>query len=372
MNARAPGIVIAGGGTGGHLFPGLAIADALKRREPDARITFVGTKHKIEGRVVPQRGYAFVPIWISGFRRTLTAENLLFPLKLLVALVQSFFLMKKLRPDVVVGTGGYVCGPPLYVASLLGVPTVVQEQNSMPGATTKFLAPRATQVHLSFESTRRALRRQDNIRVSGNPTFGSGTRITAADGLKYFRLSESTSTLLVFGGSLGASSINRALFANLQEIRSLNVQIIWQTGERDFEAVKREVERLEADNRPPVVRVFPFIDRMQYAYAASRLAVCRAGATTIAELTGLGVPAILVPYPHAAADHQKQNAALLVREGAAVMIEDHELHERIVPAVREVIGNSERLRMMSLKAQALGKPQAAETIADAVLALVRR
>lgn len=364
-------IVFAGGGTGGHLFPALAIADEIRKRKPDAQIAFVGTRDKLEARVVPQRGYAFHAIWISGLRRTWTFGNLLFPLKVLVACVQSFFLLRKLKPDVVVGTGGYVCGPPLVMASLLGIPTVIQEQNTLPGITTRLLAARATQVHLSFEATKEFLKRTDNIVVSGNPTRMTEP-IDREEGLRLFHLNPEKKTLLVFGGSLGASSINRAVAAILSDLRAMDVQTIWQTGELDYESMHRTVQQMGADREEPVVRVYKFIDRMQYAYAACDLVVCRAGATTLAELTSYGVPAILVPYPFAAADHQRRNAEMMVRAKAAEMVHDADLGVQLLGKLQELLTDDHRRTMMAERARALGKPDAAATVATAVLALAER
>ncbi len=364
-------ILFAGGGTGGHLFPALAIADEIKKRRRDAEIAFVGTKDRLEARVVPQRGYAFHAIWIRGLRRTWSLDNLLFPLKMLVACVQSFFLVKKLEPDVVVGTGGYVCGPPVFIASLLGIPTVIQEQNSLPGATTRLLAARATQVHLSFEATKEFLKRTDNVFVSGNPTTLT-EHIDREEGLKVFRLNPEKKTLLVFGGSLGASSINRAVADILSDLRGMNVQMIWQTGELDFESMSRIVQEIHGDREEPFVRVYKFIDRMQYAYAVCDVAVCRAGATTLAELTSLGVPAILVPYPFAAADHQRRNAEMMLREGAAAMIHDADLGVQLLGTLQELLSDDERRATMAARARALGKPEAAATVATAILALAEQ
>ncbi len=364
-------IVFAGGGTGGHLFPALAIADEIKKRQPDAEITFIGTRERLEARVVPQRGYAFRSIWISGLRRTWAISNLLFPLKVFVACVQSFILIKQLKPNVVVGTGGYVCGPPLLVASWLGIPTVIQEQNSVPGATTRLLAARATQVHLSFEATKHFLKRTDNVFVSGTPTALTEP-LNREEGLRLFHLSPDKKTLLVFGGSLGAGSINSALAGILGRLRAMNVQTIWQTGELDFESMSKLVQQMQADREEPYVRVYKFIDRMQYAYAACDLAVCRAGATTLAELTGCGVPAILVPYPFAAADHQRRNAEMMVREGAAAMIHDADLGMQLWGTLQELLNDDRRRAAMAQRARALGKPEAAATLAAAVLAQAER
>lgn len=364
-------ILMAGGGTGGHLFPGIAIADEIKRVHPDANITFLGTKDKIEARVVPQRGYNFAPIWISGFRREPTLSNLLFPLKVVVALVQSFFLMKKMKPDVVVGTGGYVCGPPLYVASWLGIPTLIQEQNSYPGVTTRRLASRVNEVHTTFESSKRYLKRLDNVKLSGNPTNARLGTISRDEGAKQFTLNPTMKTLLVFGGSLGATSINNEIERILPELLKLDVQLIWQTGQIDFERVNSSVQTKLDEESKKRVRVQKFIEQMEYAYAASDVTACRAGASTLAELTVVGLPSVLVPYPFAAADHQTENAKAMVEQGAAVMIKDSELKERLLPTVKELLADEARLKKMSERAMTLGKPEAASTIAEAVLGLAK-
>jgi UDP-N-acetylglucosamine--N-acetylmuramyl-(pentapeptide) pyrophosphoryl-undecaprenol N-acetylglucosamine transferase len=358
-------ILLAGGGTGGHLFPGLAVADEIKRRVPNAEITFIGTKDKIEARVVPQRGYSFAPIWISGFRRKFSLGNLLFPLKVVTAIVQSFFLMKKLKPDVVVGTGGYACGPPLYVATLLGIPTLIQEQNSFPGVTTRKLASRVNEVHLTFETSKRFLSRLDNVNVSGNPTSAKFGTVAREEGAKYFSINPLRRTILVFGGSLGATSINKEIERILPTLMLLNMQVIWQTGATDF-------ERLTSLLRPEFhkhVVVKKFIEQMEFGYAAADFTVCRAGATTLAELTRVGLPAILVPYPFAAADHQTENARAMVEANAAVMIKDCELEVKLLGAIRDLSADTTRLRRMAENAKRLGKPEAAATIANAVLQL---
>lgn len=361
-------ILFAGGGTGGHLFPALAVADEIRRRKPDAQITFIGTKKKLEARIVPQRGYRFYTIWISGLRRSWSIEMLLFPLKVLVAFVQSFFLIREIKPDVVVGTGGYVSGPPLCAAVLMGIPTVIQEQNSFPGATTRLLSPWATQVHVAFEATRALLKHRQNIVVSGNPT-AVNAYIPKDAGAKMYNLDPSKKTLLVFGGSLGAASINRAVAGALAALRVMNIQIIWQTGEQDYERISRLVRDMGADREQPWVRVYKFIETMPYAYAACDLVVCRAGATTLAELTSRGVPAVLVPYPFAAADHQRRNAEMMARSGAAVLLHDADVDEHLLETVRELLVDERRRAEMAQQAKALGRPEAASTIADAVLTL---
>lgn len=362
-------IIFAGGGTGGHLFPALAIADEIRRRVPEAMITFIGANDKIEARVVPQRGYSFEPIWISGFRRTFTLSNLLFPVKVVTSLMQSFFLMKKLKPDAVVGTGGYVCGPPLFVASQMGFPTLIQEQNSYPGITTRRLAKRVNEVHLTFDASKRYLKRLDNVRLSGNPTNSKLRTISRPEALKHFGLDLQRKTLLVFGGSLGATSINNEIARVLPQLLALGLQLIWQTGTGDYDRVSAGAHQTLSAKERERMRIMKFIDRMEIAYSAADLAVCRAGASTLAELAVVGLSSILVPYPFAAADHQTENARAMVQHNAAVMITDSELQQQLVPTITELIGNEEKLKRMSEFARRLGKPEAAATIAEAVLKL---
>jgi UDP-N-acetylglucosamine--N-acetylmuramyl-(pentapeptide) pyrophosphoryl-undecaprenol N-acetylglucosamine transferase len=361
-------IVFAGGGTGGHLFPAIAIADEIKRTRPEAEITFIGTQHKIEAKVVPQHGYGFETIWVSGLRRRLSLENILFPVKFVVALVQSLFLIRRLNPDVVVGTGGYVCGPPLFVASLLGIPTLIQEQNSYPGITTRLMASRANEVHLSFNHSQRYLRRTDNVHISGNPTRAGVGKISRDAGAEYLGLRSGKLTLLVFGGSLGASSINDAVLGILPQLVAKGIQIVWQTGESDYQRIESEASRL-ANTSGGIVKVHKFIDKMEYAYAACDLAVCRAGATTVAELSKAGVPSVLIPYPYAAADHQTENARAMVEAGAAVMIKDADLRVELLSAVQKLIADRDRLQRMQEHARRVGNADAASIIARAALNL---
>jgi UDP-N-acetylglucosamine--N-acetylmuramyl-(pentapeptide) pyrophosphoryl-undecaprenol N-acetylglucosamine transferase len=363
-------IVFAGGGTGGHLFPAIAIAEEIRKHEPTAEITFVGTRHKIEARVVPQHGFRFETIWVSGFRRKFTPENILFPVKFVVSIAQSFFLMWRVRPDVVVGTGGYVCGPPLFAALVMGIPTLIQEQNSYPGVTTRLLASRASEVHLSFKSSQRHLKRLDNVRMSGNPTRAGIAKISRPAGAVHFGISPSKPTLLVFGGSLGASSINNAVQKLLPQLIANGIQLIWQTGEIDYDRIRAETNRMIEISRG-VIMVHRFIERMEHAYAACDLAVCRAGATTVAELAKAGVASILVPYPYAAADHQTENAKAMLESGAAVIIRDAELGEKLLTTIEILLANPTQLQLMRAKALEVGNPEATGVLARAVVNLAK-
>jgi UDP-N-acetylglucosamine--N-acetylmuramyl-(pentapeptide) pyrophosphoryl-undecaprenol N-acetylglucosamine transferase len=359
-------LVFAGGGTGGHLYPGLAIADEIRRRHPDADIVFVGTRGKIESRVVPARGYPFFTIWISGFRRRISAESVLFPLKVVVALLQSALLLWKKKPDVVIGTGGYTCGPVVAAAQILGRRTLIQEQNSLPGATTRMLAPHADQVHIAFERTAKYLRRRDNIRLTGNPTREILGTVTRAEGAQFFGLDAGRKTLLIFGGSRGAATINAAIAPLAGSLAGEGIQIVWQTGEDEFEALGKMF-----GGTCEGVKLYPYIERMECAYAACDLAVCRAGATSIAELTRTGVPSILIPYPFAAADHQRENAKTLVEAGAGILIADADAVKLLPAAIRGLMNDRIRLQTMGEAARLLGKPGAAGTLADAVEGLAR-
>jgi UDP-N-acetylglucosamine--N-acetylmuramyl-(pentapeptide) pyrophosphoryl-undecaprenol N-acetylglucosamine transferase len=361
--------LFAGGGTGGHLFPAIAIADEIQKLQPGAEILFVGTKNKIEARVVPQKGYNFRAIWISGFRRSFQIQNIIFPLKVIVAIIQSLIIIMKFKPDIVIGTGGYICAPILYAASLLRIQTVIHESNSYPGAVTRLLANRVSKVFLTFTETKKWLKRSDNTEVVGNPTRYMDN-IDRMDAIKTLKLEENKKTILVFGGSLGAASINNAILLIVEKLIQKNVQIIWQTGETEYDRIEKQLAQNNLFT-PACIKLEKFIDRMDYAYAAADLVVCRAGATTIAELTRLGKPAILVPYPRAAANHQTLNAAVLVNKGAAIMIADDNLTNRIEEVVLSTLDNDDVRSRMSQESKLLGVPQAGLNIAKKIIDMVK-
>lgn len=365
VDTKPLSILFAAGGTGGHLYPAIAIAEEIKKLRPGTTIAFVGTKNKIEARVVPEKGFAFSTIWISGFHRRLTLDNLLFPVKVVVSLFQSFFLIRRLKPGVVVGTGGYVCGPVLYVASLSGVPTVVHESNSYPGITTRLVASKITKLFLTFDITRKWLPKIDaaKIELVGNPTRDALGTVTRKVGKEYFKLDSENKTLLVFGGSLGAASLNGVMEKIIPILKNTGVQVIWQTGNMDFDRYRK----LACES----VWVGKFIDKIEYAYAAADVVMCRSGATTLAELTRLGKPAILVPYPHAAANHQELNARAMVEAGAAVMVKDSELENLTLPTIEEMFSHPAFLDAMGEKSLALGKPNAGREIAKTILKMAR-
>jgi UDP-N-acetylglucosamine--N-acetylmuramyl-(pentapeptide) pyrophosphoryl-undecaprenol N-acetylglucosamine transferase len=359
-------IIIAGGGTGGHVFPAIAVAEEIKKLKPDAEILFIGTKKKIEARVIPQRGYPFHPIWISGWKRKIKLETFVFPIKVIVAMYQSYVLMKAIKPAVVVGTGGYVCGPVVRMARHLGIPTLIQEQNSYPGITTRMLARKVDQVHITFEETTKYLKRTDNVHVSGNPTREELGTVSHDDAVRKFDFDPQRPIILAFGGSLGAATINNALIEALPVIEERRIQMIWITGDQLYDQTKRKI-----GERADIV-LLPFLDDMASAYAAATLAICRAGATTIAELTRVGVPSILVPYPYATANHQEFNARTLADHGAARMILNENLIRELPGILRELTANPDELNRMRANARLLGKPDAGRIIAEAIIGLAQR
>ncbi len=358
-----PSFLFAGGGTGGHVFPALAIAEALRARYSDAEITFAGSPDRIEARLARDRGYAFRGIWISGLKRRFHVDTILLPIKILVSLVQSARILRTCRPWVVIGTGGYVSGPVLAAAHLLGYPTVIQEQNGFPGITTRLLARFADETHLTFAESARHLTKARKIVVSGNPVRPSLQRIEAREARRRLGLDPDASTLFVFGGSLGARSINRAVERGMADLCRAGIQLVWQTGAADAERAQQVVDEVGAR-----AVVLPFLEDMDLGYSAADLVVCRAGATSLAELTVLGCPALLVPYPHATADHQRANAQALVDHGAAVMVDDAEV-DRVPAVALDLLSRPDALHALAEAARSMGRPEAANTLADAILAL---
>ncbi len=362
MKSASPVMVFAGGGTGGHVFPAIAVAEAVLKIVPDARVSFAGSRDKIEATQARRGGYEFDAIWISGFRRRLSLDTFVFPLKLIVSLVQSLRIIRRRRPDVVVGSGGYVSGPVVWAGSLLGCRSLILEQNEFPGVTTRLLAARADEVHIAFESTRALLPRARKVVVAGNPVRSGLTRISAEDARRRFGLSPDRGTVLVFGGSQGASSINRAVAGMLARFRSEGVQLIWQTGRTDYESMH------EKAGSAGDIAVREFIDDMNAAYSAATLVVCRAGATSIAEITALGKPSVLIPYPHAAGDHQRRNARALEISGAARVVDETEI-AKLERVVFSLLSDKDSLTRIAEASGRMGRPEAAAAIAHAVLRL---
>ncbi len=359
-------VLFAGGGTGGHLYPGIAMAAALQQIDPSAEVAFAGTASGIEAGEVPRLGYRLHILPSRGLRRGRSLKDLLANIGVLAdfadALFKSARLIRSERPDVVVGTGGYVSAPVLLAAQLMGRKTLIQEQNAFPGLTTRLLAHRATELHLTFEESRRFFGSSPKVMVTGNPARSFPAR-DAAGARRRFGLDPGRPTLLVFGGSRGARSINNAMLGFLDQLAA-KANVIWQTGKLDYERIRAEV-------RPSDALWFgAYIEEMGDAYAAADLVVCRSGASTLAELTNLGKPSVLVPYPYATADHQKHNALALVNAGAAVMIADDRFAG--VEALETILGllaDSAALARMGEACRTQGHPEAASALAARIIAL---
>ncbi|RPI70902.1 MAG: undecaprenyldiphospho-muramoylpentapeptide beta-N-acetylglucosaminyltransferase [Ignavibacteriales bacterium] len=357
-NKKKYRFLFAGGGTGGHLFPAVAVAEKIRSKIPDAEILFVGSKSKIEGTVVPKLGFNFKPIWIKGFARRFSFENFLFPVKLIVSIMQSILINRKFKPKVAIGSGGYASGPAIYGASLLGAKVILLEQNSFPGVTTRMLEKYAEEIHLSFDDSKKYFKDKSKLRITGTPVRESQVNISREEALKKFGLNPSKKTLLVLGGSLGAASINEAVAGSINLFKEKDIQVIWQTG-------KNYYSKYKGFSSEGII-VKDFIDEMNFAYSASNLILARAGATTIAELLTLAIPAALVPSPNVAANHQYFNAKSLADQNAAILIEDHLLNNKIKD-ISLLIFDEQKLIDLQSNAKRLSKPDAAEIIADSAV-----
>lgn len=362
-------VVISGGGTGGHIYPGIAIANKIKELQPEAEITFVGVKKRIEEKIVPREGYPLHTIQVQYLPRRPGLRTFTFFTSLVIGLLQSLWFLKRYQPRVVVGTGGYVSGPVVYAAHLLGIPTLIQEQNSYPGITTRLLAGKADEIHLAFTEALayfRKIKNQEKFRITGNPIRLATELPPRGPALQQFGLDARHRTLFLFGGSQGASALNHALRDALP-LLTPEIQIIWQTGEADFEAIRQACAGLAQR-----IFVAPFIYNMMDAYAAATLVLCRAGAITIAELVQLGIPAIFVPLPTAAEGHQEKNARVLVQAQAAAMILQQDLTGQVLQeTIEALIFDEPKLQQFRENLRLFHHPHAAETIAQRVLELAQ-
>lgn len=359
-------IILSGGGTGGHIFPAIAIANGIRERMPDAEILFVGALGKMEMEKVPRAGYPIKGLPITAFYRSLDWRNLLFPFRLAVSLLMAGRIIRKFRPDLVIGTGGYASGPVLRVASSRGIPTLLQEQNSFPGVTNRILAKKVNRICVAFEGMEQYFP-PDKVLFTGNPlrpglVAGSLSR---NDSVRHFGLDPAQPVILVFGGSQGSRTLNLSIAGHIAEIVHSGVQVIWQTGV----AFHPNASGLIGDQESGPIRVFDFIHEMDKAYSAADLVVCRSGAITLSELAVTGKPAILVPLPTAAADHQTKNAIAFAEAGAAIVVTDKEATTHLVRKMIDLVGDNQRLREMSGRMQALGKPDSTQIIVNEVFKL---
>ncbi|MBN1638066.1 MAG: undecaprenyldiphospho-muramoylpentapeptide beta-N-acetylglucosaminyltransferase [Ignavibacteriales bacterium] len=355
--------LFAAGGTGGHLYPAIAIAEKIRELLPSSDIMFIGTKKKLESRVVPQYKFKFKTIWISGFSRKINFNNLLFPLKLIIASIKSLWICLRFKPNVAIGCGAYLSGPVIWAAKLIGAKIILQEQNSYPGVTNRILEKKAQHIHITFEDSKKYFKEQEKLLLTGNPIRVDIVLKEKRSALKEFKLSTEKKTLFVFGGSLGALSINRAIGQNLESILKLGIQIIWQTGKYYYDKYKH----LENEN----VRILAYIENMSNTYSSADLIIARAGATTIAEVSNLGLPVIFVPSPNVAENHQYKNAKSLIDNNAAILLEDKKLDLELVEIIEKTIFDSKKLKELSNNIKKFNKPNAAEIIAKDALKLAK-
>lgn len=360
--------MIAGGGTGGHIFPGIAIADAVERIAPGVEVFFMGRRGSIEERVVAATGRAFHAVPAAGLARGVEARNVVMPFVVAGGYAKSLVVLSRRRPAAAVGTGGFISVPPILAARTLGVPVVLQEQNSWPGLATRLLSRVASEVHVSFEDTRRLLPRARSVVLSGNPVRAGLAAVGRDEARRALGFAGAGRVVFAVGGSRGARRINEALIAAMGDFARAGYGLIAQTGRDDAARVR---EAAEVASVHAVVE--PFFDDVGAAYAASDLVVCRAGATTLAEIALVGRPAILVPYPHATESHQMKNAQAFERAGAAAVIRDEALTgEALAAEVRTLLDDSSRLAAMADAARGLARPDAADRVARATLALAAR
>lgn len=355
-------VLIAAGGTGGHVYPGIAIADAVKKLYPGTGILFVGTKDRMEWTSVPKAGYEIKSVWISGFHRRLTSQNLLFPLKLLTSLFQSFSILRKFKPDVVVSCGGFASGPVGWIAAKMGLPLILQEQNSYPGVTNRMLAKHADVIYTAFEEASKYLP-SEKIRLAGNPVRSEIENTDPNKAMAHFGFNNTDPVLLIIGGSGGAKAINDAVANHLPKLHNeLGLQIIWQCGQRYYDKLQQRIDTGTFGK----LRLLEYIDNMAAAYAAADLVISRAGALSCSELMLTGKPSILIPSPNVAGDHQTMNAKSMTDKGAAVMLKDAQAGEQLADVVGSLIFDKKKLEKMADAARALSKSDAALEIAKEI------
>lgn len=352
--------IISGGGTGGHIFPAIAIADELKRRLPDAEILFVGAKDRMEMQKVPQAGYPIEGLWISGLQRKLSWQNLLFPLKFISSLLKSRSIIKRFKPDAVIGTGGFASGAVVKVAGQMGIPTFIQEQNSYAGITNKMLAKNAHKICVAYDAMEQFFPKEKIVKT-GNPIRDGLLNIGEyrSEGLSYFHLDSQQKTLLVLGGSLGARRINQLIEQQLPLFEQLGVQVLWQCGKLYYEEYKKY--------NSEQVRVLAFIDRMELAYAAADVIISRAGASSVSELCVVGKPVIFIPSPNVAEDHQTKNARAIADKQAAILLRESELNEQFADTFSKLIADEAQQEALSAHIKALAQPNATKDIVNLIL-----
>jgi len=355
--------ILSGGGTGGHIYPAIAIANELKLQFPDAEFLFVGAQDKMEMQKVPQAGYEIKGLWIAGLQRKLTLQNLMFPLKLATSLLESRRIIRQFKPNVVIGTGGFASGPLLQAAGGAGIPTVIQEQNSFPGITNKLLSKKANAICVAYENLERFFPK-GKIVLTGNPVRQDLIDIDSKrdEAITFYGLDPNKKTLLILGGSLGARKINQLIEKELQNILSLDVQIIWQCGKLYFEDYKKHNQQS--------VRVVDFIERMDFVYAATDVIISRAGASSVSELCIVGKPVIFIPSPNVAEDHQTKNAQAIVDAKGAILLKEADLESQFSIVFEALLKDIGKQNQLSENIKKLARPEATKAIVDQIKKLL--
>ena len=354
--------MLSGGGTGGHIYPAVSIANELKKRFPDAEFLFVGAKGRMEMEKVPQSGYAIKGLWITGIQRKINLENLIFPFKLISSLWNAYRIISKFKPAVVIGTGGFASGPTLFVASLLGIPTLIQEQNSYPGITNKLLSTRADKICVAYDGLERFFPKNKIIKT-GNPVRQDLLEIGSKreEGIDLFKLDKAKKTVLVIGGSLGARAINKLIEKNIEWFDKQNVQVIWQTGKLYIEEYKKHSKNQ--------MQTHAFLNKMDLAYSAADFIITRAGAGSISELAMVGKPTVFIPSPNVTEDHQTKNAMAVVNKNAAILIKESEL-ESFQEVFGALLKDEKKQIEISVNFKQIALPKATVVIADEVEKLI--
>lgn len=360
--------IISGGGTGGHIFPAIAIADEIKRRNPDVDILFVGAEGKMEMEKVPAAGYEIKGLPIVGLQRKLTLSNFLLPFKIIGSLMKARKIVKDFKPQVAVGVGGYASGPTLKAATMLKIPSIIQEQNAFAGKTNKILSKSVKKICVAYDGLERFFPKE-KIVLTGNPTRKDMVDISGKkeEGYKLYEFDPGKKTILIIGGSLGARTLNESVVAEIEKLKSSNVQVLWQCGKLYHDQLQESLMNIDLGN----IKMVQFIARMDLAYAIADVVISRAGAISVSELCLVKKPAILVPSPNVAEDHQTKNAMALVNKDAAILVNDNEAKNKLISTALELLENNDKCSTISKNAGALGKPNATAEIVDVLEGLLK-
>ncbi|RPI15254.1 MAG: undecaprenyldiphospho-muramoylpentapeptide beta-N-acetylglucosaminyltransferase [Ignavibacteriae bacterium] len=350
-------IIFAAGGTGGHIFPAVAVADEIRKMNRNAEILFIGAKGRIEENIIPKCGYDLETLTITGFSRSVSPKNIKNLYRLVSSVRASRKILEHFKPEIVFGTGGFVSGPALWASSRMKIPTVIEEGNSYPGVTVRILSKRADKVIINFEETKQYLKRKDNVVVMPYPVRKNLKKQPKGEALREFGLDENKKTLFVFGGSQGAHPVNEALLNILPELAENGYQLIWQTGVRDYDDVLQKCRQYSN------IKAFKFLDNMDTAYSASDLVICRSGISTVMELAYFGSAAILVPFPYASENHQEKNARTLVKKNAAEILLDSELNASLKEKIFTLFSSENRMQELKKNISEIADGDAAYKIA---------